>query len=177
MSLGSLPLADIERAPDEVVDAILASEAEITGTPEADEAAVRGTTGAGYDHEQRTGRAEAWSKGVEQQLIDTLDACNNEVHALRRRTHALAGSQPRLAVGRSKARHAADSVGRIDDFFDNGVLDLLPERVEANTPVELAIPVATLQSGHGSFQEARRRGGGEGSHPTAAETVGSLPNR
>jgi len=143
------------------------------------------------DHERRTGRAVAWSKGVEQllsegdrflkdaiiavqsamtraklqtlisielalegdsrtaqqQLIATLDACNTEVHALRRRTHALAVSQPRLAAVRSRARQAADSVGQLDSFFDNGVLELLPERVEANTPVELAIPVATLQPG------------------------------
>lgn len=143
------------------------------------------------DHEQRTGRAVAWSKGVEQllsdgdrflndaviavqtamtraklqallsielalegdaataqqQLIATLDACNNEVHALRRRTHALADSQPRLAAVRSKARQAADSVGKLDAFFEDGVLDLLPERVEATAPVELVLPIASLRSG------------------------------
>ena len=143
------------------------------------------------DHEQRTGRAVAWSKGVDQLLSDgdrflqdaiiavqtamtraklqallsielalqgdggtaqhnlvtTLDACNNEVHSLRRRIHALASSQPRLAAVRSKARQAADSVGRLDHFFDNGVLDLLPERVEASTPVELVVPVASLEPG------------------------------
>ncbi len=107
----------------------------------------------------------------------SLDACNNEVHGLRRRTHALAGSQPRLAAVRSKARQAADSVGKLDQFFDNGVLDLMPERVEANTPVELAIPVATLQPGPGSFEEPRGRGVREGSRPEAAESVSYLPNR
>lgn len=114
---------------------------------------------------------------AQQQLIATLDACNNEVHALRRRTHALAGSQPRLAAVRSKVRQAADSVGKLDQFFDNGVLDLLPERVEANTPIELPIPVATHPPGHGSFQDPRPGGDGEGSRPTTADAVGSLPNR
>lgn len=34
---------------------------------------------------------------AKQRLVDYVDACNNEVHALRRRTHPLAGSQPPLA--------------------------------------------------------------------------------
>ena len=82
---------------------------------------------------------------AQHQLIETLDACNNEVHALRRRTRALAGSQPRLAVARSKARNAADAVSRVEHFFDAGVLDALPERVSPNEPLEISIPVQPRQ--------------------------------
>lgn len=54
---------------------------------------------------------------AQRQLVETLDACNNEVHALRRRIHALASSQPRLTVVRSNARHAAEAVGRLQAFL------------------------------------------------------------